>query len=174
MEPEPPSAPPDTPAPSLAQRAAAWRPAAVRERGERRSAGVAGRIALLIALGPVLAAGAATVDAMRLEREAAALRTREAVRLQDDAGRRRARAIWDAAGAAHMAGPIDALARRLPADARIVSVAQDERLAVRIATIDPDALRQAMRGEVALRDLRETAQARAGEGMVVTMQSGAK
>ncbi len=133
-----------------------------------------GRVALLIALGPVLAWGAASVEAARVADEAAAIRLRESARLRADAERRTARTIWAAAGQTDMGAPLDALARRLPADARIVSIAWDGALTVRIVTVDPDALRDALRRDAALKGLRDVGQVREGEALIVTLKDEAR
>jgi hypothetical protein len=164
----------DLPAPSLAQRAAAWRPRRSLPGDAPPATGAWGRVALLIALGPVLAWGAANIEAMRVADEAAAIRLREGARLRADAERREAQAIWAAAGRTDMGAPLDALARRLPADARIVSIAQDGALTVRIATVDPDALRDALRRDAGLRGLRDAGQVREGETLIVTLKDAAQ
>jgi hypothetical protein len=174
MEPASPRHPPSDPAPSLAERAAAWRPRRSPPGDAPRATGAWGRVAILIALGPVLAWGAASVEAARVADEAAAIRLREGARLRADADVRKARAIWAAAGRGDMAAPIDALARRLPADARIVSIARDGALTARIATVDPDALRDALRRDAALKGLRDAGQVRGGEALIVTLKDDAR
>jgi hypothetical protein len=66
------------------------------------------------------------------------------------------------------------LARRLPADARIVSIARDGALTARIATVDPDALRDALRRDAALKGLRDAGQVRGGEALIVTLKDDAR
>lgn len=67
---------------------------------------------------------------------------------------------------------LDALARTLPEDARIVRMSRDDTgiLTLEIATPDPAELRTALRGDARFAALKSIAERRVDAGMVVTLK----
>jgi hypothetical protein len=135
--------------------------------------GVAWIVGGLLALGPAVIWGGASLLAARARSQAATV-TREAgdqlaARRQEDAARATLAPLVARPG---VVATLGAYARALPQDARLVSV-EVGRDGVQRATVlapDPDALRQALRRDAATRSLREAGQRTGDGGMIVSLE----
>lgn len=156
--------------PSLAQRLAAI--------GRGRSVGAAkwpdGRLAALIAgliaAGPLLTIGGATLLAGRQRAASARLEAEAAPRIEVARAAAEARGQMDAVLRRRtLAATIEVLARALPADASLVRAGRNAQgaLELEIATPDPDRLRSALRRAPAFARLRNTGQRQADTKMIV-------
>jgi hypothetical protein len=161
------------PPPSLAARVAAAVDARRRGTGGGPSAAgdwrVAAGVALLLAAAPLLTIAGATLLAERERDAAMALRMQGAPASTARAARAQARAaLAPLLARPGAAATLDALARVLPADARLQRVlrADDGILEFDVATPDPDRLRAALRRAPALAGLRDTGQ-RQGDGALI-------
>ena len=128
--------------------------------------------ALLVVAGPLATLAGAALLVGGAEREVASLRRQAQPRIDLLAARDAARETLVRAGAAPMLGSVlEALGAVLPEQARIASVERDAagRVAAEIVTIDPDALRSALRRDPRYR-WRETGQRRDGAGMRVLVE----
>jgi hypothetical protein len=171
MEPQP--LPPPDPAPSLADRlgsAIADRGAAAPPPADARRLGI--MLAVLLPLGPALTLAGA--EAMAAWTRAAAAETASgaaAVRADRAAAERRELA---GLGTASLAQTLDAMARALPVEDRLVSLARAEDaggVAAEVATTDPDRLRAAIARNPATARLRSTGE-RSGDGvLIVTLEA---
>ncbi|MCC2977853.1 hypothetical protein LK533_14355 [Sphingomonas sp. PL-96] len=129
-------------------------------------------LALLLAAGPALTWIGATLLVQRTRADIAALAPRATpllARAHADAASRAALApLLDRAP---LATTLDRLAATLPADDRLASVASDRdgTLRVVVLTADPDALRDALRREPVLSQLRGAGQQRDEASLRVTL-----
>ncbi|UUL83943.1 hypothetical protein [Sphingomonas qomolangmaensis] len=141
-------------------------PAVERQRGDD-SGGFGILLAILLPAGPVLAWGAATLQASAIRQETQAQRRAAAPALAA-----RAAGLADhaalAEGAPGIADTLNAFAATLPPDARLAAVAADERgrLSADVATPDPDTLRTALRRDPRTARLRDVGQTR-GDGVIL-------
>ncbi|RXZ34190.1 hypothetical protein EO081_00235 [Sphingomonas desiccabilis] len=132
-----------------------------------------GALALMLAAGPALTWACAAVLEHRAHADVAALAPAAEpllVRARADAATRAAWApLLDRAA---LGSTLERLAATLPADDRLARVASepDGTLEVAILTADPDALRDALRREPALAQLREAGQQRDEAVMRVTLR----
>lgn len=163
MEPE--KLPPPDPAPSLAERLGAA--ARVSEGPVRRSRAIGWALALLLPLGPILTQFGA--DAMTAHLAALPAPT-------ESEPSRRERHALARLGPAAFAATVDRIARLLPPEARLVSLAVDRRdgdaaLTAEIATADPDRLRAALAREAGGARLRAVGERR-GDGVILVSVEG--
>lgn len=171
-----PDSEPAPPAPSLAQRLAAI------GRGRRAGAGkqanaakwpeasIAALVAALIAAGPLLTIGGATLLTGRQHDAIARLGAEAAPRIEAARAAAEARGQMDAVLRRRtLAATIETLARALPADATLVRAGRTAQgvLELEIATPDPDRLRSALRRVPAFARLRNTGQRQADTKMIV-------
>lgn len=153
--------------PSLAERLRAG----LGQAGGDRRVGVA--VALLLIAAPVLTMGGATWMAARARADRAAVERTAAPRLAVLAARSEARR--DLVSVSSRPGPaatLDSLARSLPRDALLASVARDASGKLRVEAIapDPDRLRAALRRAPALAQLRDAGQRRGDGAMIVVLE----
>ena len=164
MEPE--KLPPPDPAPSLAEQLAAAARRAPSGPGDRRTLGWA--LALLLPLGPILTGLGANRLAVRIAAD-----TPDA---GPGAASRTERHELARLGAGGFAPTLDRIARLLPPEARLVSVAVDriegeEALTAEIATADPDRLRAALSRDPSSAKLRTVGERR-GDGVLIVSVEG--
>lgn len=172
MEPQP--LPPPDPAPSLAERlgsAIADRGAAVPPPADARRLGI--MLAILLPLGPVLTLAGAEALAAWTRRVAAATANGAAAGRADRAAAERRE--LGALGSTSLAERVEEMARTLPGDDRLVSLARtdDARggLLAEVATTDPDRLRAAIARDPATARLRSIGE-RSGDGvLIVTLEA---
>jgi hypothetical protein len=129
-------------------------------------------LVLLIAAGPALTLAGATLLEHRARTEIAALSPAAEPVLARARADAATRAAWaPLLDRAALGTTIERLAASLPADDRLASVASrtDGTLDVTILTADPDALRDALRREPVLAQLREAGQQRGDAAMRVTL-----
>lgn len=181
-EPDPgpePIQPPGSLAQKLGEAARGWRWRMPKGGGEGPHAHdwkLAAGLAALIAAGPLLTLGGATLLTSGANREIAKLRHQaepliaRAERMQQE--RRQLAAVL---GRPTLAATLDALARALPPDATLVRLERDNRglLAAEVATPDPDRLRTTLREEPALALLRDAGQHQGDAMMVVSLSERA-
>ena len=166
-KPDPQPAPPE---PSLAQRLAAigrGRPVGAAKWPEGRLAPL---VAVLIAAGPLLTIGGATLLTGRERAASVRLEAEATPRIEAARAATEARGQMDAVLRRRtLAATIEILARALPADATLVRVERTAQgaLELEIATPDPDRLRSALRRAPALARLRNTGQRQSDSGMIV-------
>jgi hypothetical protein len=129
-------------------------------------------LVLLIAAGPALTLAGAILLEHRARTEIAALSPAAEPVLARTRADAATRAAWaPLLDRAALGTTIERLAASLPADDRLASVASrtDGTLDVTILTADPDALRDALRREPVLAQLREAGQQRGDAAMRVTL-----
>ncbi|MBO9714900.1 hypothetical protein [Sphingomonas sp.] len=156
------------------ERAAA--PAELAPPASRRDWLVAGAVAALIGLGPVLTIGGATLLAVRARDAANAINQRAAPTLAAARLAEQDRAELAAATRRPGVGAvIEALARALPPEASLSRVGRggDGQLLLEISSPDPDKLRAALRREPVLAGLRDTGQRQGDGAMVVQLRENA-
>ncbi|SOB86566.1 hypothetical protein SAMN06297144_1672 [Sphingomonas guangdongensis] len=152
---------PPPPAASLVERLA------TRLRGGDWRVGAA--IAAAIALVPAGVVAGATLAAIAQEDRTAARARAEAGGLARAAEQQRLARVLARPG---IGATLEALARALPAEARLRRVARqgDGRLRVEVMTADPDRLRAALRREGATAALRDAGQQGGPGGLLVTLE----
>lgn len=141
---------------------------------ERRTAAV---VALLIVAGPLLTIGGAQVLAERQRMAAAGMEGEAEPRIAAAKAAIEARSQMDAVLRRRTLGStVEALARALPADATLARAERDAqgRVALEIATVDPDRLRAALRRVPALARLRNTGQRQTDAAMIVLLEGTAE
>lgn len=140
---------------------------AVRLRGGDWRVGAA--IAGLLALVPLAVIAIATLLAIGTEDRTAARTRTEAVALARIAEAQRLRTVLRRPT---VGATLEALARALPAEARLRRVARnaDGALVVEVATADPDRLRAALRREPLTAGLRDVGQQGGPGGLLVTLE----
>jgi Tfp pilus assembly protein PilX len=134
---------------------------------------VAIAVALLIVAGPLLTIGGARVLADQQRAATVQIEGEVAPRIAAAAAAAEARAQMDAVLKRRTLGAtIETLARALPADATLARVERNAqgRLALEVATPDPDKLRAALRRVPALSRLRDTGQRQADAAMIVLLE----
>jgi hypothetical protein len=167
MPSEPPA--PRPAAPSLAARVVAA--LAAGDTGHDTRAGIA--VTLLLAAAPLAVWAGARWTEAGVRRDIGAIRATAAPRLAILDARTAARAELDPLlSVPGVAATLDGLARALPRDASLSRVARgsDRRLAIDVATADPDRLRAALRRMPATAALRDAGQRRGDGGMTVTLE----
>ena len=167
---------PVPPPPSLAQRLAAigrGRLADAKKQADGAKwpeASLAALVAVLIAAGPLLTIGGATLLTERQRAASTRLEAEASPRIEAARAAAEARGQMDAVLRRRtLAATIEALARALPADATLVRAGRNAQgvLELEIATPDPDRLRSALRRAPAFARLRNTGQRQADTGMIV-------
>jgi hypothetical protein len=134
---------------------------------------VAIAVALLIVAGPLLTIGGARILSERHRAATARIEAEVAPRIASTAAAAEARAQMGAVLKRRTLGAtIETLARALPADATLARVERNAqgRLALEVATPDPDKLRAALRRVPALARLRDTGQRQADAAMIVLLE----
>lgn len=140
---------------------------AVRLRGGDWRVGAA--VTGLLALVPLAVIAVATLMAIGIEDRIAARTRTEAVALARIAEAERLKAVI---ARPPVGATLEALARALPAEARLRRVARgvDGALIVEVATADPDRLRAALRREPLTARLRDVGQQGGPGGLIVTLE----
>ena len=150
---------------------ATWRWPALPPLDLRLAAALAGTIAL----GPLLGIVGAQLLRATIEAENRDLAMQLEARLAPEAARRTGwETLRDAVRQPTMSATLERLAHALPDDARLVSAARgaDGRVAVEIATGDPDQLRAALRRDPKLSGMQERGQRRSRDArVIVTLRS---
>jgi hypothetical protein len=134
---------------------------------------VAIAVALLIVAGPLLTIGGARILSERHRVATARIEAEVAPRIAANAAAAEARSQLSAILRRRTLGAtVEALARALPADATLVHAERNAqgRLALEIATADPDRLRAALRRVPAFTRLRNTGQRQADAAMIVLLE----
>lgn len=134
---------------------------------------VATVVALLIVAGPLLTIGGARILSERHRVATARIEGEVAPRIAATAAAAEARAQMDAVLKRRTLGAtIETLARALPADATLARVERKAqgRLALEVATPDPDKLRAALRRVPALAQLRDSGQRQTDGAMIVLLE----
>lgn len=131
--------------------------------------------ALLLAMGPAATLVGAKILAEREAAVVADLRRNAAPQLSRQRDLADARALLAPVVARPAALTIQAFAKALPADARLLRLEQyaSGALEAEVVTSDPDQLRGAIRQEAALRRMRDASQRQADAGMIVTLRQDA-
>lgn len=160
--------------PSLAQRLSAFaRRAPAGGVGKWPEGRVAMVVALLLLAGPLLTIGGARLLAERQRTTATRIEAEAAPRIAAAEAAIEARSQLGAIlGRRTLGATVEALARALPADATLVRAERNAqgRLALEIATADPDRLRAALRRAPAFTRLRNTGQRQADAAMIVLLE----
>jgi len=134
-------------------------------------------VAVLILAGPLLTIGGAQVLADQQRATASRIEAEVAPRIAAAAAAAEARTQMNALLRRRTLGAtIETLARALPADATLVRAERNMqgRLALEIATADPDRLRPALRRVPTLARLRNTGQRQADAAMIVLLEGTAE
>jgi hypothetical protein len=154
-----------------------WVPAAVEAEGDARKTNSGHRwraaLVLLIAAGPALTWAGATILDHRARAEIAALSPAAEPVLVAARADAATRAVWaPLLGGQTLGTTLDRFAATLPADDRLASIASDGdgTIDATVLTADPDALRDALRREPVLSQLRETGQQRGDAVMRVALR----
>ena len=130
-------------------------------------------VALLIVAGPLLTVGGAHMLSERQRMAAARIEVEVAPRIAAAEAASQARSQMDAILRRRTLGAtVDALARALPADATLARAERNAqgRLALEVATADPDRLRAALRRVPAFAQLRNTGERQADASMIVLLE----
>ncbi|TGX54248.1 hypothetical protein E5A73_09050 [Sphingomonas gei] len=167
---------PAAPEPSLAHRLAALVKRGPRGNANppgatRPDAGIAALVAVLIAAGPLLTIGGATLLTARQRIAAARLADEASPRIKAARNAVEARGqIAALLGRPPLGATIEALARVLPPDAALVRAGRTAQglLEIEVEVPDPDKLRAALRRAPAFARLRNTGQRQADAKMIVT------
>ena len=164
---------PAAPAPSLADRLAAFARRDARPAGAAHwsDGSIAALVAALIIAGPLLTIAGAKLLAGQQRAAAARLADEAAPRIEAGRTAAEARAQIDAVLRGRPLGAtIEALARALPAEATLVRAGRTAQgvLEIEVAAPDPDKLRAALRRAPAFARLRNPGQRQADAKMIVT------